>query len=397
MGRILTVEGKGSGTYIALPRDKAILYAEFDRGGSFRIKHEPEFGIDFVVGKGVQVEGHFKNEYVGSEGGRVLFKVIPLFYREKINPDSVQRYLEGLEKYLSDEGGIDVSSEAVKTTTQKILRQLSQGHRDNPYSMVEGVVHWIKDNIEYTLVPSHIVDNVRKVIESLPEEKRYDPFTILRHSFTIKDRYLMGVANQVQLSREIKDPKKLARELMTQAGNVGYLFQLLWLNGNLTSASATIESKEGKCAGISNTYIALARALGIPSRKLGGYATNGISGGKHAWATSYLHPYGWVEVDPTFGEFEDFDYNTHMYEFSHDVETLPNFAMIENGSKNLRDVERAVQLLSEDKAIKIDDAKNRLHQWDNPFKTRKLQQTIGLEDSIHMEELEYLRRFQSPL
>ncbi len=181
---------------------------------------------------------------------------------------------------------------------------------------------------------------------------------------------------------------------MTQAGNAWGLFQLFWLEKNSTSASATIEGREGKCVGISNTYLALARALGIPSRQLCGYATNGIFGWNHAWASSYLHPYGWVEVDPTFREFEDFGYDTHMYEFSHDVETLPNFAMIENGSRTSREVERAVQLLSEDKALKIDDAKNRLHWAANLFKTRKFQRTMELEDTLYRDELDFLRKIQ---
>ncbi len=107
----------------------------------------------------------------GGGHGRALFRVSPLFYRGKINPDSVQQYSEGLEKHLSDEKNVDVTSEAVKTTVQEISRQLPQWHRNNPYAMADGIVHWIKDNIEYTLVAPHIVDDIGRTTSTYPKNK----------------------------------------------------------------------------------------------------------------------------------------------------------------------------------------------------------------------------------
>lgn len=59
----------------------------------------------------------------------------------------------------------------------------------------------------------------------------------------------------------------------------------------------------GKCTDISSTFVALARAAGVPSRevfglRLGKKATEDITGWQHCWAEFFLPGTGWVPADP---------------------------------------------------------------------------------------------------
>ncbi len=59
----------------------------------------------------------------------------------------------------------------------------------------------------------------------------------------------------------------------------------------------------GKCGDISSMFVALARASGVPSRKIQGIRQGkesalDISKWQHCWAEFYLPGYGWVPVDP---------------------------------------------------------------------------------------------------
>ncbi len=59
----------------------------------------------------------------------------------------------------------------------------------------------------------------------------------------------------------------------------------------------------GKCVDISSIYIALARAVGVPSREIMGLRTGtkeaqDVTKWQHCWAEFYLPGYGWVPVDP---------------------------------------------------------------------------------------------------
>ncbi|MEZ0394522.1 MAG: transglutaminase domain-containing protein [Desulfurococcaceae archaeon] len=76
---------------------------------------------------------------------------------------------------------------------------------------------------------------------------------------------------------------------------------------------------EGDCDDQSRLYVALARALGLPSFQEFGYvhvsnafgmnltAASGhvtyvlVGGGGHAWAVAYIPPWGWVRIDTVFG------------------------------------------------------------------------------------------------
>jgi transglutaminase-like putative cysteine protease len=76
-------------------------------------------------------------------------------------------------------------------------------------------------------------------------------------------------------------------------------------------AVETLELGKGVCEDITDLYVALCRAAGIPAVEVVGFTYNQdgklSQGNRHAWAEVYIPDYGWMDVDPTwelFGRLE---------------------------------------------------------------------------------------------
>lgn len=71
-----------------------------------------------------------------------------------------------------------------------------------------------------------------------------------------------------------------------------------------------LQNRRGDCSEFSYLFVALCRAVGIPSRIHAGFAfhrdAQTLSDG-HMWAEYYLENYGWVPVDPTWHLFSELD------------------------------------------------------------------------------------------
>ncbi|MBS3098473.1 transglutaminase domain-containing protein [Candidatus Woesearchaeota archaeon] len=81
-------------------------------------------------------------------------------------------------------------------------------------------------------------------------------------------------------------------------------------------ASWVLDNREGVCDELTNLFIAMNRALGIPARFVSGIAyTNSPefteNWGPHGWAEVYFPDYGWIPFDVTYGEFGFID-PTHI-------------------------------------------------------------------------------------
>lgn len=84
------------------------------------------------------------------------------------------------------------------------------------------------------------------------------------------------------------------------------------------------QKDKAACMEFTDLFIALARAMGIPARELNGYALStsnittpisiNMKGGDllHAWPEFYDPNYGWVAVDPTWGNTSKMDYFTKL-------------------------------------------------------------------------------------
>lgn len=108
--------------------------------------------------------------------------------------------------------------------------------------------------------------------------------------------------------------------------NYKYDFEVLKKNSiDRYGALKTIkrEARMG-CMEFTDTFIALARSMGIPAREINGYAYSkdpeknpiniNINEGDrlHAWPEFYDPVFGWVQIDPTWGNTSGIDYFTKL-------------------------------------------------------------------------------------
>jgi hypothetical protein len=141
----------------------------------------------------------------------------------------------------------------------------------------------------------------------------------------------------------------VSKVLIEKISNIWMGLQRSWKNEDM-NAKKTLEERAGKCVGITNLFIALSRNSGIPSRRVnGGYFKGSFNEGQHAWAVSYFYPFGWIEIDPTNNEFTDFNYDSHLYQFSYLVSHPPLSLVIERKEDvQKEEIEEILDLLKVD-------------------------------------------------
>ncbi|MDD5133111.1 MAG: transglutaminase-like domain-containing protein [Candidatus Nanoarchaeia archaeon] len=86
--------------------------------------------------------------------------------------------------------------------------------------------------------------------------------------------------------------------------NVNY--NLTTLTENVVQKSSWVyENKQGVCDEITSLFISMLRSIKIPAKFVEGVAYTNTLGtwGNHGWAEVYLHGYGWVPFDVTYGQY----------------------------------------------------------------------------------------------
>jgi hypothetical protein len=74
---------------------------------------------------------------------------------------------------------------------------------------------------------------------------------------------------------------------------------LKWKRVDGASAGSTLATREADCLEFSQLFVAMARSVGLPARRVSGLAHGGSSFGGHAWVEIWAGE--WVELDPTWG------------------------------------------------------------------------------------------------
>jgi transglutaminase-like putative cysteine protease len=94
-------------------------------------------------------------------------------------------------------------------------------------------------------------------------------------------------------------------------------YDLSTLTADATQSSSwVLDTRQGVCDELTNLFIALNRALGIPAKFISGISyTNSPEfpepWGPHGWAEVYFPGYGWIPFDVTYGQFGYID-PTHI-------------------------------------------------------------------------------------
>lgn len=156
----------------------------------------------------------------------------------------------------------------------------------------------------------------------------------------IPKKYIKAYTNE-QPYWEVNSPEiqKIAKTLINEDNNViqnaqetyNYVVNNLEYNyeavenGNIQrngALKAATQKKPWTCMEFSDLFITIARSMGIPAREINGHAFSNLSEDKplsiklrggdylHAWAEFYDPFYGWIQVDPTWGNTAKVDYFT---------------------------------------------------------------------------------------
>ncbi|MGA2573014.1 MAG: transglutaminase domain-containing protein [Candidatus Methanomethylicaceae archaeon] len=98
-------------------------------------------------------------------------------------------------------------------------------------------------------------------------------------------------------------------------------------------AVKTLSLGMGVCEDITDLFVTLCRAAGIPAIEITGpiYSQDGLMGigETHAWADVYVPGYGWLEVDPTWKEFGTLD-GRHIAESTFSNSSEPDWIILGN-------------------------------------------------------------------
>ena len=134
-----------------------------------------------------------------------------------------------------------------------------------------------------------------------------------------------------QLANSLKDPNSTVSQNAYKAYQ--YIVDNLEYNFDIVSESiverhgaaiALQEKTPWGCMEFTDLFVALTRAMGIPSRELNGYAiaqsenilpmSINLYGGDllHSWPQFFDPNFGWVSVDPTWGNTSGLDYFTKL-------------------------------------------------------------------------------------
>jgi len=105
----------------------------------------------------------------------------------------------------------------------------------------------------------------------------------------------------VELARSIVGDEKNAVEAMRKINRWVYRNLRKEFTASMSNALDTLERKGGDCTEHAVLFVALARAVGLPAREVGGVVYSEEGGFFfHQWAEAYVGR--WVATDPTFGQ-----------------------------------------------------------------------------------------------
>lgn len=167
----------------------------------------------------------------------------------------------------------------------------------NPGKIVSTMYFWAElYTITYDIDPSVVTNNI--------------PEFIKQRFLGSPDRYCMDDPVVQAHAQAAKGGKKVINNYYKAWNIYNYVGDHLEYQdpGNGWDDVRTILDRgSGTCSEYSWTYIALCRLNGIPARWVGGIYTGDHSNGfvdksGHRWVEIYLDPYGWIPVDPTFGD-----------------------------------------------------------------------------------------------
>lgn len=163
-----------------------------------------------------------------------------------------------------------------------------QGPGQEAFERKEGEKTWVRYRLRRTS------DSPPRQIEATLEPAGLQPY--LRPTFHLNSRYpaIREKAHEITSGApsSLEKVRRLAQWVADEVKDEVV---------DSLSAVEVFETRKGECQAHTMLYAAMARAVEIPTRVVGGLVyAEGIGFLYHAWAESYID--GWVAVDPTFNQ-----------------------------------------------------------------------------------------------
>ncbi|MBS3122856.1 transglutaminase domain-containing protein [Candidatus Woesearchaeota archaeon] len=170
----------------------------------------------------------------------------------------------------------------------------------------------INSKVKTINIPKKITDKITFPINNIPDE----------YKLYLEETELMDYKNEaiVELASQLTEGKDDLYEIIFDIAvwthhNINYSLETLTAEASLP-ASWVIQNRKGVCDELTNLFISLVRAIGVPAKFVAGisYTESELfpeKWGPHAWAEVYLPGYGWVPFDVTYGQFGIID-PTHI-------------------------------------------------------------------------------------
>lgn len=136
-------------------------------------------------------------------------------------------------------------------------------------------------------------------LEDIPEEIK-NKYLVDGKKLDLNDEFLKDLLKKI--IGEEKNPFWIAFKIHKYLNtNISYE-----RTGGWNNASTVLKRGNGSCSEFTFSFIALARAAGLPARYEAGLVVRGddasIDDVYHRWAQVYIPPFGWIPVDPSRGK-----------------------------------------------------------------------------------------------
>jgi transglutaminase-like putative cysteine protease len=209
---------------------------------------------------------------------------------------------------------VEIFDLPVETTSQQVQVMLQHGRIEN----LGDQKAWVIETTDiYTMNVFKGTFIVRVNVTTPPVPNQTLPVSGMRE-YLLPDKYVTLNSDVVSQARQLASgarsiPEAVARFVEWIQKNIAYDMKVGGRT-RLTDAQV-LRLRTGVCDEFSTLFIAFCRATGIPARRVLGYGLNvtdprdllykDINGYFHSWAEVWIPDYGWLTVDPTWGDIGD--------------------------------------------------------------------------------------------
>jgi transglutaminase-like putative cysteine protease len=214
------------------------------------------------------------------------------------------------------------------TESQRIISMESEGtvNGDKINFFWEGPVvkrkeFGINSQVEITPVYPKVKTKVDYPL-TIADNKEIKKYLKSTDSVDVYDENIVELAQK--LTKGEDDALKVVHNFASWVeSNIEYSLSSMTSEASLKS-SWVLKNRKGVCDELTNLFIALNRAAGIPARFVAGvsYTNSPLfpeGWGLHGWAEVYLPEYGWIPVDVTYKQFGKIDLSHIVLKISEDA------------------------------------------------------------------------------